>query len=157
MLMANLVARCALFTRRNCHLRWPDQDAPAPCYSACQIGSQEAIVNEKPLSPADMHENLCQACFLFIKSCSRQLPSYYWLSLTLLTALLQHPSQFDLPESKYHGQERLFPNPAFSTNDFSFSSRRPQNPLTSGTSGVALPPNPSLDFNGNPLVSSEPP
>jgi hypothetical protein len=77
-------------------------------------------------------------------------------SLTLLTALL-HQSQpsFDFGD-KYLGQERPFSNPAFSANDLSFASRRQQGALTSGMPGVALPANPSLDFNGNSLLAEAP-
>ncbi|KIW32863.1 uncharacterized protein PV07_04377 [Cladophialophora immunda] len=69
---------------------------------------------------------------------------------------LLQSSPFDFAESKYLGQQRTFSNSSYSTNDFTFPSRRPQSSLTSGTAGVALPANPSLDFNGSSLLNETP-
>jgi hypothetical protein len=82
---------------------------------------------------------------------------YHWPLLTVLTALLHQPQPlpFDFTH-KFGGQGRSFSNTPYSANDLSFAGRRPQNNLTSGTSGVALPANPSLDYNGNSLLSDTP-
>ncbi len=111
----------------------------------------------KPLSPAVMHEFCARLSSLFIKSCLQEHCSYYWSALTFFAGLLQHSqaSPFDFTD-KYLGQGRPYSNSAFSANDLSYTNHRAQSSLTSGTSGVALPTNSNLDFNGNSLPTETP-
>ncbi|ETI27501.1 hypothetical protein G647_09692 [Cladophialophora carrionii CBS 160.54] len=133
----------------------PDQDAPLRPTLPAKLVLNGQLPTKAPQPP--ICRRLVLGFLLFIKSCPRELCSLLVATPDLVAALLHQPQPlpFDFAD-KYLGQGRPFSNPAFSANDLSFSSRRPQSNLTSGTSGVALPANPSLDFNGNSLLSETP-
>lgn len=157
---ANLRGRFAFVSRGDCHLRWPDQDAPLVLHCLPNWFSIGNCERREPLSPADMH-GLCARFSFPLSNPVLQHSSHLCRLLTLLAALLQqHSSPFDFPissESKYI-HDRPFSNPSFPTNDFPYSRGRSQSTLTSGASGpgVALPTNSSLEFNNNSLLNDTP-